>query len=278
MHETIHNTRAGSGNKEFSALLPFAETLADASGEVLRRYFGKPPTAELKADASPVTAADREAESAMRALIAGKFPHHGIFGEEGARVNPEAPLQWVLDPIDGTRSFLAGYLTFTTLIALCENGVPMLGVIDQPVLRERWTGLGSTATKKSGQTGQNGQPDQTGQTRKPADLSRATLATTSLDYFSEAERAAFKKLRAGVNTAHYGGDAYAYAMLAAGRIDIVADAAMKPYDFCALVPVVEAAGGVITDWRGAPLTLDSDGHVLAAATPELHAKAREFLV
>lgn len=237
-----------------SEYLEFANQLADAAGETLRPHFRAGVMATAKTDGSPVTVADCAAELAMRTLIRSRYPEHGIFGEEAGRDNPEARLQWVLDPIDGTRAFIAGYPTFTTLIALCEDGVPVAGVIDQPYLRERWAAArGGTSSKKMVAS-------------VPKSIS---IATTSMPYFSPKQQAAFTRAATG-HTVTLGGDAYAYAMLASGILHAVIDAGFKPYDFCALVPVVEAAGGIITDWQGKPLTLASDGEVLAACTPELH--------
>jgi len=246
---------------DLDAMLKIAHALADATGDVLRKYFRTSVHVERKADSSPVSEADRAAEAIMREILARECPSHGIFGEEEARTNPNAPLQWVLDPIDGTKPFLAGYPTFATLICLAESGVPILGIIDQPILRERFVGAhGQKSTL-------NGKPIRTNTVKK---LEEAVLATTSLDYFDAKADAAFAKLRAVARTSVYTGDAYAYAMLASGQISAVLDTGMKPYDFCALVPVVQGASGVITDWHGKPLTIDSPGDVLAAATPELH--------
>lgn len=239
--------------------LAFAHLLADEAGNVLRRHFRKPTAAEAKADGSPVTIADREAEAAMRTLIHGRFPDHGIFGEEWARENTSAPLQWVLDPIDGTRAFMAGYPTFTTLIALCENGVPILGIIDQPHLKERWASGGRKRTMHNAQR------------------TTCTIATTSTPYFTTAQAAAFARASAG-HTVVQGGDAYAYAMLAEGHLHAVIDAGMKPYDFCALAPVIQHAGAIITDWQGQPLRIDSSGEVLAACDKALHTRLLHTLM
>lgn len=255
---TGHTTGHGKGHWEYTT---FAHTLADAAGAVLRARFRQAPAAQTKPDGSPVTEADRAAEAAMRALIAEHYPAHGIFGEEAGRERETAALQWVLDPIDGTRAFMAGYPLFTTLIALCENGVPVLGVIDQPHLRERWSAQG-------GATLLNGAPV-AASARKT--LAGAAIATTSTPYFTPAQAQAFASLIPHVTLVH-GGDAYAYAMLASGQLHAVVDAGMKPYDFCCLPPLIHGAGGVITDWHGAPLTLASEGHTVAACTPELHAE------
>lgn len=246
----------------------FAHALADAAGDVARRHFRAPLTIVQKEDKSPVTDADREVESAMRALIEKRFPEHGIFGEEHGRSNEQSPYQWVLDPIDGTRSFIAGFPLFTTLISLVRNGTPVLGVIDQPVTCERWLGVAGEKTFY------NGKP---AAARQPSGLEQAMIATTSMDFFTPEEKTAFLALKARCRYATLTGDAYAYAMLATGRVDIVVDVQLKPYDFCALVPVIEGAGGVITDWEGRPMTLESRGHVVAAANKALHGAALAML-
>lgn len=258
-------------NRSFTGIMFFdnrelalAHHMADISGEILRRYWRTPISIDQKADFSPVTHADREAEEAMRSLLAANFPDHGIFGEEHGRTNENAEKQWVIDPIDGTRAFIAGYPLFTTLIALMQQNKPMLGIIDQPISKERWQGVAGE------QTTCNGKPVFVHDVRE---LTNANLATTSMLYFTPKEAESFTKLRTSCANFQQGGDAYAYAMLASGNLDIVIDAHMKPYDYCALVPVVEGAGGIITDWSGKPLNMHSDGSVLAAGTKELHAAA-----
>lgn len=246
------------------AMIALAEKLADAAGDILRGAFRAPVSIERKADASPVTQADRAVETAMRALIEQHYHEHGIVGEEFGNVRPDAPYQWVLDPIDGTRAFMAGYPTFTTLIALVQNGIPVLGIIDQPIMRERWLGITGEPTTL------NGKPVHTSKRQTLADC---IIATTSAPYyFDKAQTSAFDKLRSQCAHTVIGGDGYGYAMLASGRIDLFVDVGLKPYDFCALKPVIEGAGGVITDWNGQPLTLKSDGRVIAAANAELLAK------
>ena len=232
--------------------LLFAHSLADAAGEIARRYFNRPLEATQKADTSPVTIADREIEQKLRAMIEAAFPAHGIVGEEFGNIRADATYQWVIDPIDGTRAFIAGKTTFTTLIALCENGVPILGLIDQPITRERWT---HASVKKL-------------QNTKP--LAQSHIATTSMDYFTPTQKTAFEKLQAATAKTNLGGDAYSYAKLTEGEFDIVVDAGMKPYDYLALAPIITAAGGIITDWNEKPLTLHSDGTVLAAGNAGLH--------
>jgi histidinol phosphatase-like enzyme (inositol monophosphatase family) len=250
-----------------AAELELAEQLAEMAGAIARRYFRQPIAIEDKPDRTPVTVADREAETAMRAAIEARFPADGILGEEYGPVRVDAARVWVLDPIDGTKSFIAGIPLFGTLIALVENGAPVLGVIDQPILRERWVGAAGQPSRR------NGVPIRT---RACAELAAATLYATSPDMFG-ADRAAFERLKGAVKATRFGADCYAYAQLASGFIDLVVEADLKPYDYCALVPVIEGAGGIITDWQGRPLGLTSDGRVVAAGDGVLAAKARAVL-
>lgn len=233
--------------------LATAHVAADAAGEILREYFGAKIEAESKADSSPVTRADREVEMAVHNILRNAFPEHGIIGEEFGVVNPDSEFQWVIDPIDGTKAFIAGKPTFTTLIALCYQDIPLLGIIDQAIKRERWA-----AAKPF--------------TPAPARNSQTPfrLATTSMDYFTQPQKMAFEKLRAQTSRITLNEDAYSYAMIAEGKMDVVIDAGMKPYDYLALVPIIEAAGGAISDWGSKPLTLQSQGDVVACANPALH--------
>jgi len=251
-----------------AAHLALAGALADRAGAVLRKYFRTSLPVEDKADRTPVTAADREAESEMRALIEARFPDHGILGEEHGRTRPGADYVWVIDPLDGTKSFIAGVPLFGTLIALTFKGVPVLGIVDQPILRERWLGAEGRPTTL------NGKP---AKTRQCTALAAATLYATSPDMFAGADAKAFDALRAGVKLARYGADCYAYGLLASGFVDLVVEAGLKPYDFCALAPVVEGAGGEMSDWRGETLTIQSDGRVVAAGDPALAEAARARL-
>jgi inositol-phosphate phosphatase / L-galactose 1-phosphate phosphatase / histidinol-phosphatase len=250
-----------------AADIDLAGRLADIAGTIARRYFRQPIAVDTKPDQTPVTAADREAEAAMRAAIERQFPSDGILGEEHGPVRTDAVRVWVLDPIDGTKSFIAGIPLFGILIALVENGVPVLGVIDQPISQERWLGVAGQPTRK------NGTPVRT---RACADLAAASLYATSPDMFG-ADRPAFDRLKAAVKSARFGADCYAYGQLASGFIDLVVEADLKPYDYCALVPIIDGAGGAITDWRGNKLDLTSDGRVVAAGDPALVAEARTVL-
>lgn len=250
---------------EFVAL---AHDLADAARPVIRKYFRTPVTVDDKDDSSPVTIADREAEAAMRTIIKARFPDHGIFGEEHGRENIDARYVWVLDPIDGTKAFITGKPSFGTLIALCENGIPILGVIDQAITGERWIGGRGLPTTL------NGAPVRT----RPCDaLSKAYAYTTGPEYFDDTTRPGWDRVAARVKLPRYGCDCYAYALVATGFVDLVAEAGLKPYDYCALVPVIEGAGGVVTDWTGAAVTIASPGTICAAGDSRLHALALEVL-
>ena len=248
--------------------IELAERLAAASGPVIRDHFRTPFAVDQKSDATPVTIADREAERVMRELIAEAFPGHGILGEELGSERIDAEYVWVLDPIDGTRAFIAGKPIFGTLIALTRNGAPILGVIDQPVNGERWVGAAGRGTTF------NGAPVSA---RPCATLDQAILNTTSPDLFDGGDRPRFEKIAAASRDVLYGGDCYAYGLLASGFIDLVVEADLKPYDFCALAPVVNGAGGSITDWRSQALTLESDGRIVASGDPALHGQVIETL-
>ena len=240
----------------------FANRLADAAGEVIRPLFRSHGETEVKSDNSAVTKADRGAEEAMRALIEAERPGDGIIGEEYGLTNEGASRQWVLDPIDGTQSFVAGRPIFGTLIALMQDGWPVIGVIDQPITKERWVGrIGEGTTL-------NGKPVKT---RACKAVEGMSLATTSPHCFDADQSDAWLNLvvNAYPKTPFpvYGGDCYNYAMLASGHIDCVMEAGLKIHDYAALVPVVEGAGGVMSDWQGNPLDQDSDGTVIALGDP-----------
>jgi inositol-phosphate phosphatase / L-galactose 1-phosphate phosphatase / histidinol-phosphatase len=238
--------------------LALAAALADAAGAAIRPYYRAEQGLEAKDDASPVTLADRAAEAAMRALIEKAFPADAIIGEEYGTKEGTSGRAWVLDPIDGTRAFISGRPIFGTLIALVVEGWPMLGVIDQPVIGERWLGVTGKPTLF------NGKP---AQTRRCPDLGKALLATTSPALFDDDQLHAFEHLDAAVMSTVLGGDCYNYACVASGWLDLVVEAGLKLHDFAALVPVVEGAGGRMCDWQGDPLTADSIGEVVAAGDP-----------
>lgn len=249
-------------------LIELARRLADASGPVIRSYFRQPIQVDGKADASPVTAADREAEQAIRAILAETRPNDGIIGEEFGNTNTEAEYVWVIDPIDGTKSFISGRPIFGTLIALVRDGTPILGVIDQPVNGERWVGATGSGAEF------NGTPVNA---RACPSLAHAIAGTTAADLFSPGQGERWRKVAKGAKHVVYGGDCYTYAQIASGFVDVVLEAGLQTYDYCALAPVVEAAGGIVTDWEGNPLTLSSDGTILACGDARTHAEILAFL-
>jgi inositol-phosphate phosphatase/L-galactose 1-phosphate phosphatase/histidinol-phosphatase len=253
---------------ELDDFITLALSLADAAGEAIRPYFRQPLTVDDKADLTPVTAADRAAEQAMRSLIESRFPEHGIIGEEFGRIRENAEFMWTLDPIDGTKSFISGVPLFGTLIALTRAKRPILGIIDQPISRERWVGVARRPTTLNGAVVH---------CRACAGLAAATLFATTPDMFKGGDAAAFARMSAAAKLTRFGADCYAYGLLAAGFIDLVLEADLKPYDFCPMVPIVEGAGGLATDWRGTPLDLASEGRVLIAGDRHTHEAALALL-
>ncbi|GAB4309632.1 MAG: inositol monophosphatase family protein [Roseovarius sp.] len=246
----------------------FALSLARDAMPLALARFRRPMQIETKADDSPVTVADREIEALIRRRIGETFPDHGIHGEEEGAQNTGRRHVWVVDPIDGTRSFVSGMPTFGTLLAHLIEGRPVVGVIAIPATGEIWHGIagqgawfGAAPCRSSG----------------CARLSRARLYATSPDLFDAPGRAAFERVSRRAAMRRFGGDCYAYGLLASGHVDAVVEMDLQPYDYLALVPVVEGAGGVISDWQGAPLRLGSSGHVVAAATPALHAEIMAHL-
>ncbi len=253
---------------DLEAFLALAVALADAAGTAIRPHFRRPLAVDDKPDLSPVTVADRAAEAAMRRLVTARFPEHGIIGEEFGSERGDAEFVWVLDPSDGTKSFISGVPLFGTLIALAHRGRPILGVIDQPVLRERWIGIDGRPTTFGGAEAR---------CRACLSLAAATVFSTSPDMFRGAEAAAYGRVAAAAKLVRFGADCYAYGLLALGCIDVVVEASLKPYDFSAMLPIVAGAGGIATDWRGDPLSLSSDGRVLVAGDARVHEAALALL-
>jgi myo-inositol-1(or 4)-monophosphatase len=247
-----------------------AEAAADAAGAAIRPHFRSGAGADLKADQSPVTAADREAEQAMRRVLAERCPAHGVLGEEFGLHNPAAPRRWVLDPIDGTRAFITGRPTFGSLVALLDGDRPLLGIIDQPITGERWVGVVGRPTRFRGPLGGSAG------VRQCPTLAQAELSCTSPDMFG-AELPRWQRLAAATRRTSFGGDCYAYGLLALGQIDVIAEADLKLWDWAALLPVVEGAGGRMTDWQGAPMRPGGDGRALAVGDPALLAAAIRVL-
>jgi inositol-phosphate phosphatase/L-galactose 1-phosphate phosphatase/histidinol-phosphatase len=248
------------------AALALAEQLADVARDIALRHFRTPLAVEHKSDGSPVTVADRDIEREMRRMIRAAFPQHAIRGEEFASEG-SGEFTWVLDPIDGTKSFVTGYPLFGSLIALSQSGRAVLGVIEGPALRERWVGCEGRPTLC------NGTPVRT----SSRSIEEASVYTTTAETFDKEERRRFETLGARAALRRFGGDCYLYGMLAGGYCDLVVEVQLKPHDYMAVIPVVEGAGGMISDWRGAPLGMVSDGRVVAAASEALWRQAVSVL-
>ncbi len=251
-----------------SADIALAHALADAAGVAIRPYFRQPFLVETKDDFSPVTAADRGAEQAIRRLLAEHRPHDGVIGEEYGDDRAEAARVWVLDPIDGTRAFVAGRPLFGTLIALLEDGVPVLGIIDQCIAGERWLGVLGQPTLFCGLPAR---------VRPCTGLAAAHLATTSPWLFDAEDQPRFEALRLAARDTLLGGDCHNYGLVASGHLDLVVESGLKVHDWAALVPVVTGAGGVMMDWAGRPLALGSSGHVIAAGDRAVAEEAQAVL-
>ena len=238
--------------QEFKEL---ASRLADEAGKIIKQYYRQPFEIETKGDDSPVTIADRSVEKHIREILEDERPQDGIYGEEYGIKDSKNGLMWVIDPIDGTKSFMIGRPTFGTLIALCEDDVPKLGVIDQAITGERWIGISGDKTILNGNACK---------TRPCKNLDSATICSTTPSMFEDIGPI-YERFHAG-KMAHgliWGGDCYMYGLLAAGHLDMTIEANLSPYDFAALVPVVEGAGGMICDYEGQPITLKSVGNVIA---------------
>ncbi|HET6607101.1 MAG TPA: inositol monophosphatase family protein [Rhodopila sp.] len=235
---------------------------ADLAGSVIRPHFRTSVPADQKSDDSPVTVADRGAEEAMRAMLRERCPDCGILGEEFGLERPEAELRWVLDPIDGTRAFITGRPIFATLISLMHGEEPLIGIIDQPVTRERWVGVAGRATTFAGPMGG------AAGTRVCAQIGNAELSCTSPELLA-GSLPRFQALQKVVKRTTWGGDAYGYGLLALGQLDIVVECSLKVWDWAALLPVVEGAGGAMTDWQGRRLRTGGNGHVIAVGDAEL---------
>jgi len=251
----------------------FACELADVAAAATLPHFRQPLRIENKlgdGEFDPVTIADRAAEKVMRELITERYPSHGIFGEEYGHSIGDNNLTWVLDPIDGTRAFISGLPTWGTLIALYDGNKPVLGVMDQPFTGERY--LASDSSRSTCTVG-----GKTSELRASdcMRLESAIMMSTAPDMFDSAEFQVQQQLAGKVKLMRYGGDCYAYCMLAGGHVDLVVEASLTTYDIQALIPIVENAGGVVTDWQGE--TAAHGGQVIAAATAELHTQALALL-
>jgi myo-inositol-1(or 4)-monophosphatase len=251
----------------------FAQHLADIAGGVIRPWFRRRIEVSDKGAPGfydPVSEADRKAEDVIRAAILRDFPQDGIIGEEYGAVDTESEFVWVIDPIDGTRAFLAGQPLWGTLIALEADGRAVLGILDQPFMRERFTGQNGVAELR------NAEGATALAVRSCERLSDAVICTTNpMTHMNEAERALFHRVERECRFSRYGGDCYAYALLAMGFIDLVIEAGLKHWDIAAVGPIVEGAGGLLTDWKGNPF--GRGGDVIAAGDPRVHAAAVKIL-
>lgn len=254
---------------QLNEYLAFSERLADEAAAAIMPYFRQTLGVTDKGDGAlfdPVTAADMAAETAMRKLIVANYPDHGILGEEAGEQLGSSHLKWVLDPIDGTRAFITGLPLWGTLVALNDGAAPLIGLMNQPFTGECFIGspLGSFC---------NGKPILT---RKCTELSSATLMCTTPDMFTTPnQKAGFERVAKRVRLLRYGGDCYAYCMLASGFVDVIVEAALQPYDVQALIPIIEGAGGVVSDWSGG--TAQNGGQVVACGDPTLHKQVMEML-
>jgi len=254
-------------------LIAFAHALADASRAVIAPLFRRAAADDKSGGGvfDPVTEADRGAERKLREMIGAAYPDHGIVGEEFGAHNPDAARCWVIDPIDGTRAFIAGLPVWGTLIGLMAGGRPLIGVMDQPFTRERFWSDGAGAFYRLGDGAAEPMT-----TSACARLEDAVLACTTPEMFrADEEQAGFAAMRARARLTRFGGDCYNYAMLAMGLIDVVVEAQLKSFDIVALTPIIEAAGGRVTTWEGGPPS--TGGRIVAAANPSLHAAALEVL-
>jgi myo-inositol-1(or 4)-monophosphatase len=250
----------------------FVDELAAVSGEAIRPFFRSALSIENKSRGGgfdPVTAADRTAETAMRTLIKKTFPAHGIIGEEFPAEQPDAEYVWILDPIDGTKSFICGLPAWGTLIALTRRGEPIYGMMHQPFTAEHFSGDG-TGARYRGPAG-----NRVLQTRACAALADAIMLTTSPLLMNEADRRSFGRVEQAVRLSRYGGDCYAYCVLAAGHVDLVIETELKPHDVLPLIPIIEGAGGIITTWENG--RAHNGGRIVAAGDRRVHAQALDVL-
>ncbi len=257
--------------------LPFVDRLAQVSGEAIMPFFRTAFAMEDKSGGGvfdPVTEADRAAEAAMRRLIGETFPNHGVIGEEFGAAGETSDYVWVLDPIDGTKSFISGLPLWGTLIGLLHKGAPCYGLMHQPFTREKFYGDGAEAHWR-GRGANGGEASRRLLTRPCAGLDRATLMTTSPKLIPEPLRPRYEILENRTRLARYGGDCYAYCMLAAGHVDLVVEAGLNIYDIVALIPIVRGAGGVVTTWDGGDPS--KGGAIVAAGDKRVHEQALEAL-
>ena len=249
-------------SETYETLADFAQSLADAGRQIARESFRRKPNVRRKADTSLVSDIDECIERVFRAEITARYPSHGIFGEEQAALAISSQFLWILDPIDGTESYVHGLPIYGILIGLLHHGVPVVGVADMPQLGERWVSFAGDSTRL------NEVPVRALEARS---LHKATVFTTTPDVFEDEDKEVLERIRSSVRMMRYGGDCYSYCLLASGHIDAVIECGLGPYDYLPLVPIIEGSGGVITDWEGNNLSLSSGGKVVAAGSVQMHA-------
>ena len=258
---------------ELSSYITFAHELADQAGAAILPYFRRRLRVQNKVEGGfdPVTAADRAAERVISKALASRFPDHGLEGEEYGFRNKDAQLRWIVDPIDGTRAFILGMPLWGTLIGLRDGDDPVVGLMNQPYTRERfWSGERGSFFRGADGT------ERRIRTRPCAGLAEAMLTSTDPAMFtSPRDQRAFASVKSKVRLTRFGGDCYAYCLLAAGHIDLVIESGLKPYDVAALIPIIERAGGRITTWEGKSAA--SGGRIIAAGDPRVHEEALSLL-
>ncbi|WUH90987.1 inositol monophosphatase [Streptomyces sp. NBC_00433] len=259
---------SGAEDAYAGELLAFAERLADEARKLLAAAALEAIRPDVKADNSYVTATDRLIESRLRELIADAYPEHGVLGEEFGAHGLDSEHVWVLDPLDGTAPFVAGIPVYGTLIGLARGGSPWIGVMDYPATSDRWTGLAGAFARRNGTFVR---------TRRCADLSAALVTCSNPDFFAAPDRARLARVRTRTQYTLYGASSYAFGLLAAGRTDLAVDAGLKPYDVFAPAAVLAGAGGDMTQWSGAPLSLTTPGQFLATGDAALHAEVLTLL-
>lgn len=253
---------------DLAKALEFSNQTADAAGKLALEQFRKRLAVEHKADNSPVTVVDRRIERFLRSRIVEMYPDHGIIGEEEGQVRCGGSHVWVVDPIDGTKSYITGHPLFGCLMGLIREGKPCLGQIDIPATGERWCGVAGQPSTFNGEACT---------TSDCTSLALAAVYTTDPTLFTGGRESALNKIESIARLIRFGGDCYSYGLLASGHCDAVIETGLEPYDYLPLVQVIVGAGGLITDWKGAPLTAQSNGDVVAAATSELHGEIIDIL-
>jgi inositol-phosphate phosphatase/L-galactose 1-phosphate phosphatase/histidinol-phosphatase len=257
-HEAVASFTAG---RNLQKLILLAERLADCSGAILRRHFRRPTTLVCKDDGSPVTPAEQEVEATLRSMICREMPEDGIIGEELEDERSNSDWVWMIDPIDGTKSYLSGLPIFGTLISLSHRNVPVIGIIDQPILGERWLGIEGHPTTFNGQLAR---------TSSRRDIPSAKIFATAPEMFLGAAKRPWQRLTHSAKIVRYGADCYAYGLLAIGFIDAVVETNLRVHDYNAHWPVVVGAGGCVSDWKGKPLSGVFRSNIVASANASLH--------